>query len=100
MSDTTMQSITRLHAVVRGRVQGVGFRNWVYSQAKLLRVTGWVENTGDGGVAVLAEAHEATLQELLVELHRGPRLAKVTGVEVTWSTLGVGEFSEFVIRKN
>ena len=99
MSDTTTTSCTRLHAIVRGRVQGVGFRNWVYSQAKLLRVMGWVANTDDGGVAVLADGGETVLQELLAELHKGPRLAKVTGVEVTWSTSVVGEFSEFLIRK-
>ena len=95
-----LAAITRLQVIVRGRVQGVGYRNWTYSQARLHKVNGCVRNLPDGGVEVLAEGTKEALQELLIELKVGPKLANITGVEVTWSTQSTSEFTEFSIHKN
>jgi acylphosphatase len=46
---------SRLHAIIEGHVQGVGFRNFVQIIAKLIGVTGWVRNLYDGNVEVIAE---------------------------------------------
>jgi acylphosphatase len=73
-----------LHAVVRGRVQGVGFRAFVVEQARRLGVAGWVRNLRDGGVEVWAEGPVEELERLREALGRGPSLARVTGVQADW----------------
>ncbi len=87
-----------LHAVVRGRVQMVGFRYFVADQAQALHLTGWVRNGGDGAtVEVVAEGEEASLRELEAALRRGPSHARVDGVDVDWSDTLEG-FSDFQVR--
>jgi acylphosphatase len=75
----------RLHAMVRGRVQGVGFRVTTLDEARRLSLAGWVRNRRDGTVEVLAEGSEAKLRILLDYLHRGPRGAAVSSVVADWS---------------
>ena len=70
-----------LHVVVRGRVQGVGFRWFVREQGRLLGVRGWVRNRSDGGVEVSADADSATLDSFRARLRQGPPGAVVTDVE-------------------
>jgi len=87
----------RLHAIVEGRVQGVGFRYFVLDQASALGVTGWVRNRWDGSVEVTAEGERDALDKLLAELNRGPRAANVTHVQVEWGTAS-REFGSFYVR--
>jgi acylphosphatase len=68
--------------VVRGRVQGVGFRWFVEREATLLGVAGWVRNKSDGSVEVLAQGSRDQLAGLHQRLRQGPRAARVDGVEV------------------
>jgi len=75
----------RLHAVVRGRVQGVGFRYFVMREAKALGLSGWVRNQDDGSVEVEAEGRRNPLEMLVERLRRGPLGARVAGVEEAWS---------------
>jgi acylphosphatase len=89
--------IVRLHAIVEGRVQGVGFRYFVEEQAIALVLKGWVRNRWDGTVEVTAEGERDTLEKLLAELNRGPRAANVTHVQVEWGTAS-GEFRSFYVR--
>jgi len=65
--------------IVRGRVQGVGFRWFVEREAHLLGIAGWVRNNHDGSVEVLA--HQ--LSGLHSRLREGPRAARVDAVEVS-----------------
>jgi acylphosphatase len=74
----------RLHAIVRGFVQGVGFRYFVLERVTGAGLRGWVRNRGDGTVEVVAEGPRPVLERLLQELRRGPRSATVTEVEVDW----------------
>ncbi len=67
--------------MVRGRVQGVGFRAYVRDQARRLDVTGWVRNRADGSVEVLACGPEAALESLMRLMSRGPIGAHVACVE-------------------
>ena len=73
-----------LHAVVRGDVQGVGFRYFVLRRARESTLAGWVRNRPDGSVECLAEGPKAALERLLDDLRRGPGMAEVQSVEVDW----------------
>jgi len=70
------------HFLVKGRVQGVGYRWFVQSEAAHLGLRGWVRNTDDGDVEVLAAGSPAQMQELVLALHRGTRGSRVDKVEV------------------
>ncbi len=67
--------------VVRGRVQGVGFRWFVEREAHILGVSGWVRNNSDGSVEVLAQGTREQLLGLRSRLREGPRAARVDDVE-------------------
>jgi acylphosphatase len=69
--------------IVRGRVQGVGFRWFVEHEAHELGLNGWVRNNFDGTVEVLAIGNERQLATLKQRLERGPRAARVDEVEET-----------------
>lgn len=71
----------RMHVVVRGRVQGVGFRWFVRETADSLHISGWVRNRQDGTVEVAAEGEAALLHELRAELAKGPAGARVESVD-------------------
>ena len=70
-----------LHVVVRGRVQGVGFRWFAREQGRILGVRGWVRNRPDGGVEVSADGDPAKLESFLARLAEGPAGAVVSHVE-------------------
>jgi acylphosphatase len=69
-----------LHFLIRGRVQGVGFRWFVHREASELELRGWVRNTEDGEVEVVAAGAVPDLAELRASLHRGPRGSRVDRV--------------------
>ncbi len=69
-------------AVVRGTVQGVGFRFFAERSARALGVHGWVRNRPDGSVESVAEGDQAAVEEYLKRLARGPVGARVDGVDV------------------
>jgi len=68
--------------VVRGRVQGVGFRWFVEREARMLGLSGWVRNRQDGSVEVLAAGSNEQLNSLYSRLKEGPRAARVDDVDV------------------
>ena len=69
-----------VHFLLQGRVQGVGFRWFVHREASELGLHGWVRNTEDGHVEVLAAGEAADLDELRASLRRGPRGSRVDRV--------------------
>ena len=91
------EKLERLHAIVRGIVQGVNFRYYTQERAHRLRLTGWVRNRADGSVEALAEGPRASLDQLLEFLRRGPPSASVTEVKEAWAA-PTGEFEDFEIR--
>jgi len=77
-------SATNLQArrwYIRGRVQGVGFRNFAQHAATQLGLAGYTRNLDDGRVEVYAAGPADKIAELSGMLHRGPRWADVRGVE-------------------
>jgi len=67
--------------VVRGRVQGVGFRWFVEREAHILGIAGWVRNNADGSVEILAQGTRDQISGLRSRLREGPRAARVDGVQ-------------------
>ena len=68
--------------LVRGRVQGVGFRWFVEREAAILQIAGWVRNNPNSTVEVLAQGTREQLAGLHSRLREGPRAARVDEVEV------------------
>jgi acylphosphatase len=84
-----------LRAIIEGRVQGVNFRQFVYTRARFLRLTGYVGNMDDGqSVEVVAEGPREDLEQLLEYLHEGPRSSHVESVEVEWGEAS-GAWTDF-----
>ncbi len=86
-----------LHAVVKGRVQGVGFRYFTQKIAHELGLKGWVRNNPDGTVEVWAEGDENTLKIFLEHLKEGPPLAIVENIDYKFLE-EEGGFTDFEIR--
>jgi acylphosphatase len=70
-----------IRLIVRGRVQGVGFRWWTASQARRLGLAGWVRNRRDGTVEILAIGPPNAVEALAQACREGPRAAAVSQVE-------------------
>ncbi|MGA2512781.1 MAG: acylphosphatase [Candidatus Limnocylindrales bacterium] len=95
----TRGEMARLEASVRGRVQGVGFRYFVVSQAMRLGLTGWVSNDQDGAVRCVAEGPRPELELLLDALREGPASAIVEHVVEDWLPY-TGRWGSFGIRSS
>jgi acylphosphatase len=78
---STEKAVEARRFVVRGRVQGVGFRWFVEREAHILGISGWVRNNADGTVEVLAQGTSDQLSGLHSRLRQGPRAARVDDVE-------------------
>lgn len=83
--------------VVRGRVQGVFFRQSATGQARVLGVRGWVRNREDGCVEGIASGSPQALEQFRSWLERGPPAARVEGVE--WRAVQETPAKEFVVRR-
>jgi acylphosphatase len=77
--------VERLHGVVHGDVQGVGFRYFLMREARRLGLRGWVRNRDDGTVEFVAEGERADLERLKQAAERGPSQARVQRVDGRWS---------------
>jgi acylphosphatase len=77
---------------IRGRVQGVGFRDAMVAQARHLGITGWVRNRRDGSVEAAVSGTDAQLAAIIAWSQQGPPAARVLRVEVTEDE---GEFPSF-----
>jgi acylphosphatase len=91
-----MGKVSARHWIVKGAVQGVGFRFFVQRRATELGVRGWTRNLGDGSVEVYAAGEAAALSKLAAALHTGPQTAQVRSVDEHDDT--VENISGFSIR--
>jgi acylphosphatase len=80
----SQNDIQELHAYVRGRVQGVGFRYYVVEKAQALGLRGYARNEHNGGLEVLAQGPRPSLERLESLLWKGPSAAQVSDVQTTW----------------
>ena len=83
--------------IVHGRVHGVGFRYFVQDAASRLGLTGYVRNLPDGTVLILVEGEEDLFEELLKEVRRGPRMARVERLQIDEMS-PVGKYKTFHIE--
>lgn len=67
---------------ITGRVQGVGYRDWVMNMGQRLGLTGWVRNRADGAVEALLVGEEVAVGEMIDACRRGPPLARVDEIDV------------------
>jgi acylphosphatase len=77
MTETT---IFRLR--IKGRVQGVGFREWAIEEATSRGLSGWIRNRSDGSVEVLIAGPDATIKEMLGACTQGPPMAQVANIDI------------------
>jgi DNA ligase D-like protein (predicted 3'-phosphoesterase) len=96
MASPTDAEATAVRVVVRGEVQGVGFRDATRRRARKLGVMGWVRNGEDGDMLVHAEGPRAAVEGLVAFLEKGPPSARVAAVDV--EPVKVEGHEQFAIR--
>ncbi|MBM3415203.1 MAG: acylphosphatase [Bacteroidetes bacterium] len=89
--------IQTISITVRGKVQGVFFRQSSRDKALQLGITGWVKNLSDGSVSILASGNQQQLDEFLAWCRQGPPKAAVAGIDVQPHT--AESFKGFVILR-
>jgi len=72
------------HVFISGNVQGVGYRQFVKSNARKLGITGWVRNAEDGGVEAVFQGEESMIEVLVSACKKGPFLAEVEQIGFEW----------------
>jgi acylphosphatase len=97
VSDTKKN--TRAHVFIRGKVQGVYFRQNTKQVAIKHRVTGWVCNLLDGRVEAVFEGNKSNVSEVIEWCHIGPSNSRVDDVDVRFEKY-TGEFASFTINNN
>ncbi len=86
----------RLHVIVYGIVQGVGYRYSTYRKALQLGLTGWVRNKNDGSVEAMFEGPYEKLEEMLSWCRNGPPFAHVSDIQIQWEE-GDKKYTNFEI---
>ncbi|WP_168800174.1 acylphosphatase [Methylophaga sp. SB9B] len=89
--------IKRYHLLIKGRVQGVGYRMSTQIAAKKIGLTGWVRNLSDGQVEIVAEGDLIQLQQFVDWAWQGPRFAEVIDIQINEQPV-TGEFETFEIH--
>jgi acylphosphatase len=89
--------IKRYHLLIKGRVQGVGYRMSTQIAAQKIGLTGWVRNLSDGQVEIVAEGHLIQLKQFVDWAWQGPRFAEVLDIKINEQPVS-GEFETFEIH--
>lgn len=87
----------RLHLIMTGKVQGVGFRAAAQREAGRLELKGWVKNLSNGSVESVVEGNETALADYEKWCRQGPPSAYVADVQVRWLP-ATGEFKNFFFK--
>lgn len=95
--ETLFQERARVQITVHGKVQGVFYRDYAKKQADQQGITGWVKNTSNDTVEIVAEGEKMKLREFIVHCQTGSPLAKVTKIDYEWQEY-TGKFKEFYIH--
>ena len=73
-------TVARRRVMIRGRVQGVGYRAWVDHEARRLGLRGWVRNRRDGSVEAVFEGDEKIVADMIASCRKGPPSSRVDGL--------------------
>jgi acylphosphatase len=87
----------RLHVIVSGIVQGVGFRFFVFNHGRQMQLSGWVRNKINGTVEILTEGHRHELEKFLDLINQGPSHAQVEKTDVSW-LVAQSDLPPFTVR--
>ena len=85
-----MNEEIRVHIIIHGRVQGVGYRSFIYRQAKRLQLAGFVRNMPNGTVECIVEGLSDQIERLIENMRKGPRYSNVSQIEVSEKPAGSG----------
>ena len=93
-------SISYQHYIIKGKVQGVGYRNFAKNKADKLKLMGWVKNLPNGDVECVVTGEQETLKDFEAYLKKGPSLSHVISVDKIHekSISSSEDFSNFDIR--
>lgn len=92
--------IVRVHILVKGRVQNVGFRAHVeYHAVQIGGITGWVRNVGYDTVEAVAEGERAKVEKFIEFVKQGPHVSRVDDATVEYED-ATGEFKEFGVKRS
>ena len=97
MNDT--EEKTRAHVFIKGKVQGVYFRQNTKQVATEHRVTGWICNLSDGRVEAVCEGDKIDVNDVIEWCHVGPTTSRVDDVDVRFEKY-TGKFASFTINNN
>lgn len=86
------------HILVRGRVQGVFFRDWTERMARESGIAGWVRNRLDGSVEIVAEGEAEAIERFVASCRQGPPAARVEAIEE--AAIAAGDLQGFERRRN
>ena len=92
-----LQDILTVNMVIIGKVQGVGFRYFVFRQAQELGINGWVSNKSNGDVETLAQGEKADLEQFLAKVKEGTTFSRVDNVNLEWMNKGEQYFGFEII---
>ena len=84
----------RLHLIIKGRVQGVFYRDSTKKKAQELDIKGLVRNLREGNVEIIAEGEETKLNDLIQWCWKGPENARVSDIKIEWQPYK-RQFKEF-----
>ena len=87
---------TTVNIIIKGKVQGVGYRYFTLKKAQELHIIGWVRNQSDGTVALFGQGNKFFLELFIEILQQGPSFSKVDEVIVNWEH-AQAEYIDFVI---
>lgn len=87
----------RVHLIISGRVQGVGYRYSTLAKAQELGLTGWVKNTFDRKVEAILEGDKSDIDIMVKWCYEGPSMAFVSNIEI-FTEKYTGEFQSFTIK--
>ena len=79
-----MEEVVRAHVLIRGKVQGVGFRAFTQYHANRGNLHGWVQNQADGGVELEIQGPKPSIDTFLQAMNQGPPLSYVLQITVDW----------------
>lgn len=91
-----MINLSRVHIIIEGHVQGVGFRYYIQEKAIRWNLTGWVRNLDEEKVEILAEGEKTALFELVEAAGKGPSGARVFDLLLEWMEPS-GAYRHFMI---
>lgn len=97
VAPVNVENAVRKAGRAEGRVQGVGFRFFVQSNAKTMGITGWVKNMSDGSVTMELQGEPQIVERLIAKIQRGNDWIKVTNFELSDLPVVAGE-NKFAIR--